>query len=69
MKKYNYQMVPIEKERKCDFCYSIAKYDGKTKTGPWAFMCNQHFKQYGLGLGLGKGQQLILKEEIYERSR
>ena len=32
---------------KCDFCDEHAKYDGKTKLGPWAFMCEQHFIRYG----------------------
>ena len=51
--------------RMCDFCEQegkfnvIAKYDGKTKLGPWASMCFLHFGQYGIGLGLGKGQELI----------
>lgn len=33
--------------RTCDFCKLPAKYDGKTKLGPWAFMCEKHFKQLG----------------------
>lgn len=43
---------------KCDFCKEIAMYDGKTKIGPWAFMCLKHFKEYGIGLGMGKGQEI-----------
>ena len=39
-----------------------AAYDGKTRLGPWAYMCETHFEQLGVGLGLGKGQRLILKE-------
>ena len=53
----------------CDFCkqnsliaYQAAHYDGKTKMGPWAYMCKEHFKQYGIGLGLGRGQKLILEK-------
>ena len=47
----------------CDFCYQERKrteavIDGKTKLGPWANMCEAHFKKYGVGLGLGKGQTL-----------
>lgn len=37
-----------------------AAYDGKTTEGPWAYMCEDHFAQYGVGLGLGKGQRLVL---------
>lgn len=38
-----------------------AAYDGKTKEGPWAYMCEWHFSQRGVGLGLGKGQRLIVR--------
>jgi len=47
---------------KCDFCGHNAGYDGKTKMGPWANMCPNCFTDYGVGLGTGKGQRLILKE-------
>lgn len=53
----------------CDFCLDskveaeLAKFDGRTNRGPWANMCEEHFRQYGVGLGTGKGQRLILKEE------
>lgn len=48
----------------CDFCkqegiIQKAKYDGKTKFGSWAGMCERHFKLNGIGLGLGRGQRLI----------
>lgn len=52
---------------KCDVCRAQhvqhppdATYDGKTKTGPWAFMCQQCFDQQGTGLGTGKGQRLVV---------
>lgn len=53
---------------KCDLCKEQgidvdAYYDGKTRLGPWAYMCDVHFDVYGIGLGTGKGQQLILKEK------
>jgi hypothetical protein len=51
----------------CSFCAGSprrkARYDGATTGGPWAFMCVLHFKQYGLGLGLGVGQYLRLERE------
>lgn len=40
-----------------------AVVDGKTRMGPWANMCQAHFRQYGVGLGTGKGQQLILAKQ------
>lgn len=54
-------------ETECDFCEKLRQdpdlkkhewfVDGKTKFGPWALMCPKHFKQYGVGLGTGKGQK------------
>lgn len=43
---------------RCDFCGKIADFDAKTKFGPWAYLCAEHFQQYGIGLGIGKGQKL-----------
>ena len=43
---------------KCQFCNNEAKYDGKTKMGPWAYLCENCFVRYGVGLGLGKDQIL-----------
>ena len=52
----------------CDFCsergtHRLAEYDGKTVFGPWANMCVPHFRQHGVGTGLGKGQRFILRKE------
>lgn len=56
----------------CDICFhrslgtsapvivALAEYDGKTQAGPWAFMCSADFANYGVGLGLGRGQRLVL---------
>lgn len=46
---------------RCDLCQEQAAYDGKTQDGPWAYMCEQHFSQIGIGLGLGRGQRLVTK--------
>jgi len=54
----------VDSPRYCDFCDTTkteAKYDGATSMGPWAYMCEQHYSQYGEGLGLGLGQRLIVK--------
>lgn len=51
---------------KCDFCKAnptAAAYHGKTTFGPWGYMCDTHFQHYGIGLGLGKGQKLILTQK------
>lgn len=37
-----------------------AHYDGKTIMGPWANMCDECFAQYGVGLGVGQGQRLVV---------
>lgn len=47
---------------KCDFCTATAAYDAKTHMGPWANLCKQHFAVYGVGVGTGRGQRLVLKE-------
>jgi hypothetical protein len=44
----------------CDFCTQTAQYDGKTRMGPWANMCPDHFVDYGIGLGTGRGQRYVL---------
>lgn len=57
--------VTVQKLPHCDFCIvdgirMPAKYDGKTYFGPWANMCQEHFDLNGIGLGTGRGQELIL---------
>jgi len=55
-------LVQVEMDRipTCNFCENDAEYDGATSVGPWAYMCETHFSQYGTGLGLGVGQKLVL---------
>jgi len=38
-----------------------AKYDGATQlgSGSWAYMCQDHFEIHGVGLGTGRGQELV----------
>lgn len=60
----------------CDICKyeegsttpEEAHYDGATIRGPWAYMCDRHFETYGLGLGTGVGQRLVLESEWVEES-
>lgn len=49
----------------CDLCKYMdgkdgvpAQYDGRTTMGPWAAMCEKHFKSHGTGLGTGNGQKI-----------
>lgn len=52
----------------CDFCRMAgdpevpAGFDGATRLGPWANMCPTHFGLHGLGLGIGRGQRLVVKD-------
>lgn len=52
----------------CDFCRAMfqqtpAAVDGRTIYGAWAYMCDRHWRQMGVGkLGTGYGQKLVLAE-------
>ena len=47
----------------CNLCTTKqAAYDARTVLGFWASLCEGCFHIYGVGLGLGRGQKLILKE-------
>lgn len=50
---------------KCDLkCDNVAAYDGGLNfTSSWAYMCESHFALYGRGLGVGKGQRLVIKSD------
>ena len=57
--------VEVAKLPECDYCKlsssikHLARYDAKTKSGKWAYLCLMHFQIYGIGLGPGKGQELV----------
>lgn len=63
------ESVKVAKLPPCDICVQVvrtsvprdAAYDGATKRGPWAYMCELHFAEWGVGLGTGRGQQLVLE--------
>lgn len=56
-----HEAVVVTEEKNCDFCGGTATVDGKTIKGPWANMCERHFEEWGSGLGLGRGQRLIVQ--------
>lgn len=67
MTKRKHEEIKVKELPCCDFCsgqgfQTRASYDGRTKQGPWANMCEMHMRQWGLGIGLGLGQRLILKK-------
>lgn len=51
----------VEALPNCDVCGETAHYDAKTTFGPWANLCEVHFKAHTTQqLGMGFGQKLIL---------
>ncbi len=58
--------VAVEVMPNCDLCSQEgntvkAVYDGKTRMGPWAYMCEDHYQRFGFGLGTGSGQMLVAR--------
>lgn len=61
----------IPERRTCDICKFedgkpdvTATHDAKTNSGPWANVCEPHFKSHTPGvLGIGKAQFLVIGEE------
>jgi len=45
------KVARVFEEKKCNFCGRLAQYDGRTRFGPWAYMCQECFKRHGIGLG------------------
>lgn len=56
-REVNVPVLPL-----CDICGEEAHYDAKTKLGYWAYLCEDCYKVLGVGLGLGRGQRLIVAE-------
>lgn len=54
----------------CDICLHHIRdtfIDGATLKGPWASMCPPCHTRYGVGLGLGKGQQYYHTEGKWKK--
>ena len=58
----------VEKLPRRDLCGEEAHFDARTVSGPWAYLCDLCFGQYGVGLGTGLGQMLKVREDIVEVS-
>lgn len=58
-----YEEVAVAELPPCAYCSSPARYDAKTYFGTWAYLCLGHFLLYGVGLGLGRGQHLVIHGE------
>lgn len=59
-----FEEVEVYEKPLCNICNEPAEYDAMTKYGNWAYLCERHYEKLGIGLGLGKGQRLILKKKI-----
>ena len=56
-------MIILDKIPLCDFCKKKeAIIDGKSILDVWGYMCRECYFEFGIGLGLGKGQELILRK-------
>jgi len=54
-------MRTIEKDTlpQCDFCERDAEYDAPTKDGPWAYMCEHHFRVHASANAPALGTKLV----------
>jgi len=59
---YRTTAVEVTTVPKCDVCGTEAHYDARTHTGQWGYLCEAHFRTMGVGLGLGKGQRLVVTD-------
>ena len=59
-----HESVLVDALPECNICLdgTPAEYDAKTTMGPWAYLCQPHFDQIGMGLGLGIGQRLVVRD-------
>jgi hypothetical protein len=57
--------VVIDARPMCDLCAdgTRAIYDAASRQGPWGYMCQRHYDQFGVGLGTGRGQRLVVEGE------
>lgn len=58
-----------ELPKTCDFCGDPLEvtdifYDFKSHSGVWGIGCEDCFRRYGNGLGVGKGQRYRCKDGI-----
>jgi hypothetical protein len=56
----------LDKRPGCSFCTDEAVIDGATKMGPWGYLCGLHFILVGVGIGVGKGQYLLVGDALDE---
>lgn len=64
----------VDPPGRCDLCNAEIRgsfVDGQVRgRTSWAIMCEECFKVYGVGLGLGQGQEFKQNEEgLYQKVR
>ena len=59
------RVVHLKEWKTCDLCVYLkvespkrAKYDANLTIGTWAYVCEEHMRLYGKGLGVGWGVRI-----------
>jgi hypothetical protein len=60
------EWVIVAKRPECDVCQirQVAFYDARTSGGRWGYVCATHFRTLDCSLGLGRGQRLMLEDDV-----
>jgi hypothetical protein len=62
---FNNRATDVLRERpRCDICGKEAAVDGRTRMGPWGYLCAGCFAMEGVGLGMGRGQVLLCGDAL-----
>jgi hypothetical protein len=56
----------VKKRPPCDICAeegvtTPAYADAKIRSGPWAWVCRRHFREYNCAIGMGRGQEIVVR--------
>ena len=65
-KKKTEEVIYAKPPKHCDLCkHRLTNnfVDGRTRRGPWANMCWECYKVFGVGLGTGQGQQYMPRDD------
>lgn len=56
--------IRVERLHTCDFCSEKARFDAFVPWAcTWAYICETHASVWGIRLGMGRGQLLLLSGE------
>jgi hypothetical protein len=61
-----HEVILVASIPKCDFCDNPGPYDFKTKMGPWAHGCAEHYDRFRLfnKLGTGMAQLWVTADQV-----